>query len=353
MVWTLHPASEAFERYRDLWDELNRSCASHILLDSRFVALLLQHFASPQVRLAVSHDPNRPALALVEPTRAGFWQTFQPSQAPVGLILLGSREQPTRQVQGLIRALPGFPLGLAVLQQDPELTPFGGLDTDAAVEIVPHIRTARLTLTGTFDQYWNARSKRLVSDLARQRRRIAERGASLALAVDQRPEQVVEGIREYARLESAGWKAAAGTAISLDNQQGAFYREVLEHFCTRGEGIIYRLTLDGKTVAANLSVERNGILIVLKITYDETIAGLSPGNLLEQEMLKVLFAERRVRVEEYYGPFTEWQSRWTDEVRGLFHVNFWRAASLAKVRRAIKTLSARIQATRPRVSSGK
>lgn len=353
MAWTLHPAAEAFERYRDLWDELNRGNASHILLDSRFVGLLLRHFASPQVRLAVSRDPERPALALVEPARGGFWQTFQPSQAPLGLILLGSREQPTRQVQDLIRALPGFPLGLAVLQQDPELSPFGELDTDAAVEIVPHIRTARLTLTGTFDQYWSARSKRLVSDLARQRRRLAERSANLALAADQRPEQVVEGIREYARLESAGWKATAGTAISLDNKQGAFYRDVLEHFCGRGEGVIYRLTLDGRTVAANLSVERNGILIVLKITYDETIAGLSPGNLLEQEMLKVLFAERRVNVEEYYGPFTDWQSRWTNEVRTLFHVNFWRAASLARVRRALRTLSARIQAgSRPPVSRG-
>jgi hypothetical protein len=314
LVWTLHPAAEAFERYRDLWDELNRSYGSHILLDSRFVGSLLRHFASPEVRLAVSHDPERPALALVEPTRTGFWQTFQPSQAPVGLILLGSRERPTRQIQDLIRALPGFPLGLAVLQQDPELTPFDGLDTDAAAEIVPHIRTARLTLTGTFDQYWSARSKRLVSDLARQRRRLAERGASLALGVDRRPEEVVEGIREYARLESAGWKATAGTAISLDNKQGAFYREILEHFCARGEAMIYRLTLNGKTVAANLSVERNGILIVLKITYDESVTGLSPGNLLEQEMLKALFAEGRVKVEEYYGPFTEWQSRWTDEV---------------------------------------
>jgi hypothetical protein len=242
-------------------------------------------------------------------------------------------------MRDLIRALPGFPLGLAVLQQDPDITPFGALGLDPTIEIVPYIRTARLTLSGTFDEYWNARSKKLVGDLARQRRRLAEHGASLELAVDRSPEQVPEGIRQYARLESAGWKAATGTAISPDNHQGAFYREILEHFCARGEGIIYRLLLDGHTIAANLSVERKGLLVVLKITYDETIAGLSPGNLLEREMLRALFGEGRINVEEYYGPFTDWQARWTNEVRTLFHVNFWRTANLARARRALKASS--------------
>lgn len=340
MIWTLYRASEAFERHRGLWDQLNQGNADHILLDSAFVSLLLRHFGSPRVHLAVSRDPQRPGLALVESVRTGFWQTFQPSQAPLGLILLGSKDSAIQQTRDLLRALPGFALGLTVLQQDPECTPFSMLDSDGAVEIVPHIRTARVTLTGTFDGYWSARSKKLTTDLARQRRRLAERGAQLELVVDRRPHEVPDGVREYARLESAGWKASTGTAISSDNQQGAFYRELLEHFSFRGEGCIYRLLLDGKTVAANLSVERNGTLVVLKIAYDESIGGLSPGNLLEQEMLKALFMEGRVRVEEYYGPFTEWQARWTNEVRTVFHVNFWRTANVARVRRALKASSA-------------
>jgi hypothetical protein len=57
-------------------------------------------------------------------------------------------------------------------------------------------------------------------------------------------------------------------------------------------------------------------------------------------MLKALFMEGRVRVEEYYGPFTEWQARWTNEVRTVFHVNFWRTANVARVRRALKASSA-------------
>lgn len=343
MAWTLHPASEAFEQYRGLWDELNRNSASHILLDSAFVALLIRHFGSPRVRLAVSHDPHRPALALVAPARGGFWQTFQPSQAPLGLILLGSRDHLTQQMRDLIRALPGCALGLAVLQQDPDFTCFPHLTTGPDVEVVPHIRTARLTISGTFEDYWSARDRHFVRDLARRRRRLTERGARPELGIARQPAQVAEAIREYGLLEAAGWKAAKGTAISPDNQQGIFYRELLEHFCGQDEGVIYRLLLDAKTVAANLCVERNGMLIVLKTTYDARIRDSSPGSLLDEDMRRILFTEGRIRVEEFYGPFKDWQAKWTGEVRTLYHLNFYRTPSIARARRALKALSARLR----------
>lgn len=342
MTWTLHPASHSFPLYRETWDALNRANGNHLLLDSALVALLLRHFASPKVLLAVSNSPHQPGLALVEQTRPGLWQTFQPSQAPLGLIVLGSREHVDRQMHDLIRSLPGFALGLAILQQDPDFTCFTHLTPGPDVEIVPHIRTARLTMSGTFEDYWGARDRHFVRDLARRRRRLTERGVRLELAIARQPTQVAEAIREYGLLEAAGWKAAKGTAISPDNQQGVFYRELLEHFCGQDEGVIYRLLLDGKTVAANVGVERNGMLIVLKTTYDARIHSYSPGSLLDEDMRRILFTEGRIKVEEFYGPFKDWQAKWTDEARTLYHLNFYRTPLVAGVRRALKALSARL-----------
>jgi CelD/BcsL family acetyltransferase involved in cellulose biosynthesis len=354
VTWSIHPAAGTFERYRERWDALNRASGNHVLLDAGFVARLLAHFGHPGVKLAVSEDPARPGLVLLEPGRRGFWSTFQPSQAPMGLVLLGSRQDVPAQMQRLIRALPGHALGLAVLQQDPDFTCFGDLGAgvaDPRIEILEYIRTARLTLDGSFDDYWGSRDRRWARDLARQRRRLHERGARLELEVSRDPREVAEGVRDYGRLEQAGWKGEGGTAIAPDNAQGAFYRDALEHFCARGEGVIYRLRLDGRTVAANLSIERDAMLIVLKITYDETIAGLSPGHLLEEDMLRAVFRERRIKVEEYYGPFKTWQARWTDEVRTMHHVNFYRSAGVARARRLLKAVSARLRrASGPRAA---
>lgn len=343
MSWTLHPAGEAFERHRPPWDALNRANGNHILLDAGFVGILLRHFGHPDVRLAVSDDPARPGLALVERGRGGFWRTFQPSQAPLGLVLLGSREDVRGQIHRLIRSLPGFGVGLAVLQQDPDFTCFGALESGPAVEVLDYIRTGRLTLSGSFDEYWAARDRRWARDLARQRRRVQERGAVLELQVTREPGDVADAVREYGLLEGAGWKGEHGTAIAPGNPQERFYREALEYFCGRREGVIYRLRLDGRTIAANLSVERDTMLIVLKITYDEAVAGLSPGHLLEEDMLRAVFAEGCIKVEEYYGPFKQWQARWTDEVRTLHHLNFYRSAAAAGARRLVKTVAGRLR----------
>lgn len=355
MSWSLHPGA-AFDRYREAWDGLNRASGNHVLLDAGFVATLLKHFGHPGVMLAVSEDPARPGLMLLERGRGGFWSTFQPSQAPLGLALLGARQDVDVQMQRLIRALPGYALGVAVLQQDPDFTSFGDPTARDArnprVEALEYIRTARLTLSGSFEDYWGSRDRRWVRDLARQRRRLRDRGATLELQVSRDPGEVAEGVRDYGRLEQAGWKGEEGTAIAPDNAQGAFYRDALEHFCARGEGVVYRLRLDGRTVAANLSVERDAMLIVLKITYDEAIPSLSPGHLLEEDMLRTVFRERRIKVEEYYGPFKTWQARWTDEVRAMHHLNFYRSAGVARARRLLKGTAARLRGPAGRRGGG-
>jgi CelD/BcsL family acetyltransferase involved in cellulose biosynthesis len=350
VTWTLHSAAEAFEGHRETWDALNRANGNHVLLDSGFVAILLRHFGHAGVKLAVSEHPERPGLALLERTRGGFWRTFQPSQAPLGLILFGSRQDIFGQIQRLIRALPGYALGLAVLQQDPDFTCFGDLAPRPDLETLDYIRTARLTLTGSFDDYWSSRDRRWSRDLARQRRRLVERGARLELQITREPEEVGAAIRDYGVLEAAGWKAKHGTAIAPENAQGQFYREALEYFCARNEGVIYRLRLEGQTVAANLSIERDTMLIVLKITYDESIPTLSPGHFLEAEMLRAVFAEGRIKVEEYYGPFKDWQARWTDEIRTMHHLNFYRSAAAARVRQLLKTAAGGVRDLRRRIA---
>lgn len=356
MTWSLYAASDAFDRHREAWDALNRASGNHVLLDAGFIATLIRHFGHPGLKLAVSQDPVRPGLMLVEHVRGGFWRTFQPSQAPLGLALLGSRQDVCGQMQRLIRALPGYALGLAVLQQDPDFTCFGalraGVAVDSRVEVVEYIRTARLTLSGSFEDYWGSRDRRWARDLARQRRRLADRGARLELQVSRDPHEVADGVRDYGRLEQAGWKGEHGTAIAPDNVQGAFYREALEYFCARNEGVIYRLRLDGRTVAANLSIERDAMLIVLKITYDEAIPSLSPGHLLEEDMLRAVFREGRIKIEEYYGPFKTWQARWTDEVRTMHHLNFYRAAGVARARRLLKGVSGRLRGALRRTETG-
>ena len=148
------------------------------------------------------------------------------------------------------------------------------------------------------------------------------------------PREVAQGIADFGRLESAGWKAADGTAIHPDNAQGRFYCGMLEEYCRNGAGRVYRYRFNDKVVAMDLCVESPATQVVLKTTYDEAYKRLplSPSSLLRQDVFRQIFSEGRIRSIEFYGKLMEWHTRWTDQKRTLFHANYYRWPILSRLR---------------------
>ena len=339
--WEFIPAKLNFPKYAGQWKTLNESLEDHPLLDPRFVEPLVQHFSSPSTLLCISKNKDYPGMVLVEPGKTGFWGTFQPSQAPIGLILLGNKENVKSQVQGLISSLPRFALGLSVTQQDSAFTYFGEAykeNNDESLEFIDYIRTAKISLTGTFEDYWKARGKDLVGNLARRRKKIEVNGGGVEFCVIREAEKIDECVRLYSQLESSGWKGGRGTAVSFENAQGLFYRDMLKKFCLCGEGVVYQLMLNKTVIASDLCLERNGALIVLKISYDEQFKNLSPSFIMREEVLRKLFAEGNVQIVEFYGRAMEWHKKWTQDIRNMFHVNVYRNAWLRKGKNMVKQL---------------
>ena len=324
MAWTFQPAIDNFFAASNNWDALNRAHANHILLDSGFIAPLLKHFGESEGVLASNDDPSEAGMALLIPKGTGRWETFQPSQAPIGLIVFPGIDAHGQKLQQLTRKLPGAALQLSVLQQDPDYSSFPLETKEGEFEKVDYIQTARITLNGTFDDYWKARGSNLRHNLARRRRRLTEKGFVPELVEIRASSEVAAAITEYGSLESRGWKGREGTAVADDNAQGKFYREVFEHFCDRGEAVIYQLRFNGKVAASDLCLIRNGMIVVLKTAYDEELNDYSPALMMREEEMKKLFEDKNIRVVEFYGRVMEWHTRWAEEIRTLYHVNCFR-----------------------------
>jgi hypothetical protein len=237
-------------------------------------------------------------------------------------------------------------LGLAVLQQDPDWTVFVDPTQLHGAEFVRYIKTGRISLQGNFEEYWASRGKDLAENLRTRRRRLERQGIEVRLVANREPSQVAQCIEEYGRLEETGWKGKAGTAVSASNTQGLFYQQVLENFSHQGESVIYWLKFNNKTVAGQLCLERNGMMIFLKTAYDEHFRRDAPGYLLRQEILRTLFQEERVHVVEFYGRARDgWTTKWTSELREMFHINLFRFPWLIPVGRAVRGLAARVAPT--------
>jgi len=167
---------------------------------------LLRHFGSEKMLLAVRENAAESGMALIEPGNPGFWQTFQPGQAPLGAILLGvNGHDPAQPIRELIRDLPGLALGFSVTQQDPDFTCFANLNGSLPVETLDYIQTPRLTIRGTYKDYWKQRSKNLTHNLSRQRRRLKDQGTVLELVTDRSTEAVPGAIQEYGGFDRPSW----------------------------------------------------------------------------------------------------------------------------------------------------
>jgi hypothetical protein len=333
MSWTFAPARD-FARHHEAWSRLHASLGpeyASALLAADFVAPLVNQFGRGDELLACLHDgANTRAMAVVRPSRRGAWATFQPAQAPLGLWLQAPGEDTEALALSLIKALPGFPLMLALTQMDPMLMPrpAGG----PCARTLDYIDTARVTLAGSFEDYWHARGKNLRGNLKKQRARLEREGVATRMVVDRLPGQMAAAVADYGRLETSGWKGGEGTAVSSDNAQGRYYRAMLEQLAARGAASVYRYYFDAQLVAMDLCVEDGDSIVVLKTAYDESVpANLSPTLLMREEACRSLFEDGRFKRLEFYGRVMEWHTRWTEEVRTMYHVNYYRWPGLARL----------------------
>ncbi len=52
--------------------------------------------------------------------------------------------------------------------------------------------------------------------------------------------------------------------------------------------------------------------------------------LMRQEAFRRIFADTRVRRIEFYGKVMDWHTKWTREIRTMYHLNCYRYSFLAR-----------------------
>jgi CelD/BcsL family acetyltransferase involved in cellulose biosynthesis len=341
MKWTLVPAAR-FADHAARWDALNAAGPAAPMLAAPFVASLLDSFASGGELLALCEDNGETcAAAVLAPQGAGRWATFQPAQAPVGLWLQGPGHAQAALASSLMRALPGLTLLLALTQCDPLLAPRPA--DDARARTLDYIETARIDVDAKngFDAYWQARGKNLRNNLKKQRNRLATDGVSTRLEVVTQETDMAGAVRDYGRLESAGWKAGSGSAVTADNDQGRFYTRMLEAFARQGGARVYRYWLGERLAAMDLCIHERDCIVILKTAYDESVpSSLSPALLMREEAVRGLFDEGRFARIEFYGRVMEWHTRWTEAVRTLYHFNLYRWPLLTRTHALLQARAA-------------
>ncbi len=322
MSWAFLPAATTFASHAADWDRLNNELYDgHPYFDSRFVGPLLKYFAKGSERLCLYREQGAVCGALIlQPHGLGRWAIFRPAQAQVTPILVTD----TGLLQSLLKALPGFSWSIEFHAVDPRYAP--SFEPVRGQSIVfPHANTIGVVPESGFDTYWRERPKNLRSNIRRYFNRLEREAVGVEFSCQRQATAMAAGVGRFGRLESAGWKGEAGTAVAADNVQGRFYTEVLANFAATGQAEICELSMGDQLAASRLLIGNARMLVILKTTYDETLSRFAPGRLLLYRLLERELAENPERVVEFYTNATRDQAEWATFGSAIHSIQLFRS----------------------------
>lgn len=320
-TWTIHAVSGGLGPFATEWDALRRRLfRANSMLDSRYIDALLANFGQGQEALAVWRRTGQiEGMCVLIRKSPLIWASFLPPQAQVGPTLL----KDATALPLLLRSLPGPVMELDLLCNDTE----SGAWTQTAfadIQTIDHCLTMHINLTGSFEDYWGSRSKKLVQNRNRYRRRAEAEHVQQELVTLTGAADMPAAVARYAALEQAGWKGQLGTAIGSSPQQSSFYEKLMTQLASQGQAIVWELWFNNELVASRLAVREDDTVTMLKTTYREYAAAFSPGLELLRCAIEQCFAIAPGGRIEFYTDATEDQLRWASGSRWIRHVAFYR-----------------------------
>lgn len=148
------------------------------------------------------------------------------------------------------------------------------------------------------------------------------------------------------RVSAASWKETTG--LTLDNPgPQAFATRLLAHAGECGWLSLWRLTLDGVTIATEFQLDYDGDIFALRADYDQAYRELSAGSYLNWKLLEQMFATDLRRY--YLGPGgNAYKARWTEAAEPLDQLvafnRSWRGRLAKLVEESLRPLARRLRA---------
>ena len=187
-------------------------------------------------------------------------------------------------------SLPGLVLLPLVAEDEPFAAALGAILQRTQMPGADFRRHHRALLAPRRDraQYLeNAMSAHRHRELRRSGRRLSDAGALLFTTASE-PAAVAASVEDFFALEASGWKGEAGTAAAHHEEVTSFIRTALPALAADGKAAIHRLMLDGRAIAAGVTLRSGDTVWYWKTAYDEKFARFAPGVLLSAALTEEL-----------------------------------------------------------------
>jgi CelD/BcsL family acetyltransferase involved in cellulose biosynthesis len=305
------------------WDDLwQRSAAARPTARAEQLAIWHECFGGHQPFRALVVERDGQLVAALPFTMSRRWgiplasslgNAWSPGSELLLDVTCDAKSACAEIVDGLERYMPGL-LWLDGLLYESEANRI--LLSEFETEKIANVPRRRFTaplvhVNNSWPNYLASRSR----NLRRQLRTITS-GADKLVGIEfQRCDHLSIGevepvLRSCFELEAGGWKGRQSSAVLNDSRAWRFFLHQALELAQCGQLAIALLRHGERIVAFEYGWQSNGVRGVLKIGYDESLARLSPGQLLRVRLLEQLFAENEVRWVDFVGPTTRATGQW-------------------------------------------
>lgn len=165
-----------------------------------------------------------------------------------------------------------------------------------------------LRLPASIDELLKAREKKFRYTLRSAMKKLEQVGTCRFVVYEQDVAELLENVYD---IERASWKEAAGTSITQNTYQQAFYEEYLPKAAAQGRLHCGVLSLDGEPICYNLGIVFNGVYECLKTTFKDEFRDYSLGHLTYLKTFECLIA-RGVQWFDFQGLSEPSKLKWTE-----------------------------------------
>jgi CelD/BcsL family acetyltransferase involved in cellulose biosynthesis len=199
------------------------------------------------------------------------------------------------------------------------------------------VRSPHVTITGTWDTYWTAKSQRFKKTIRSVRNRLVKAGT---VSIEEYRQVSVDSpvFAELLDVSRRSWKAGEGVAIATMPGMPAFFSALTDRASRRGWLRVWILRLEGRAIATEYQLEADGRVHALRADFDASLPEeLSPGSHLSYEILRTLFG--REGVHEYdMGPGENpYKARWASGARETIQLRMFRRGLYGSMLHGLET----------------
>jgi CelD/BcsL family acetyltransferase involved in cellulose biosynthesis len=192
-------------------------------------------------------------------------------------------------------------------------------ETGYSVLTVQAHKSPFIEIDGSWEQFCAKTDKRLLQNIRRRRRRLAELG-ELSFEIYDGSNDLEALLDEGFRIEASGWKGERGTAIAKEPNLERFYRNIARWSASAGSLRLAFLKVDDKAIAFAYNIEEGNRLFSFKIGHDPVYSKYGPGNLVCYELIERAF-KSELRGFEFLGNNDSYKAKWTKSTRDLHTVH--------------------------------